>query len=177
MVLQEGEESGESMADWVSIRNEYISTQISTRDLAKKYGVSHSQIARRSSKEGWTEKRKTLRNKTETLCIQKTAEAVSDLQADRITLLMSASQKAAELLSERLDQMAADGKIKIYEIKAITEVLKNVRDLYATGDSTQEEAEDDGLMSALTATAEQVCAGEDDSSMLPEETHGEEESG
>lgn len=172
-----GEESGESVADWVSIKTEYINTQIGFRGLAEKYGVSKNTIARRAKEEGWSAERDRQRDRIGTLLGQKTAEAVSDLQAVRITLLMSASQKAAELLSERLDQMAADGKIKTYEIKAITEALKNVRDLYATDDSTQEETEDDGLVNALIATAEQVCAGEDDSSMLPEETHGEEESG
>jgi hypothetical protein len=63
---------------------------------------------------------------------QKTAEAVSDLQADRIAQLLSAGQKAAFLLSSRLEQMVEDGKIKTYEVKAITEALKNVRDLYKT---------------------------------------------
>lgn len=171
-----GKKSGESVPDWVSIKTEYISTQISTRELAKKHGVSHSQVARRSAVEKWVEQRETLRNKTETLCIQKTAEAVSDLQADRITQLLSAGQKAACLLSSRLDQMADDGKIKTYEIKAITEALKNVRDLYETEGADAGAKEDDGLISALSATAEQVCNGEDDSCMLPEVDDGEEES-
>lgn len=172
-----GTESGESVADWVSIRTEYINTRISTRDLAAKHGVSYSTLRKKAEKEGWAQARQEQGRNVSARIAQKTAEVVSDFQADRITLLMSASQKAAELLSERLDQMAADGKIKTYEIKAITEALKNVRDLYATDDNSQEEAEDDGLVSALTATAEQVCTGEDDSCMLPEEAHGEEEGG
>ena len=120
------------MPDWVSIKNEYITTQISTRDIAKKYGVSHSQIARRSAREKWAQQRETLRNETETLWLQKTAEAVSDVQTDRVVQLMEGGQLAVELLIERLHEMRCSGKIKTYEVKAITEALKNARDLYKT---------------------------------------------
>ena len=116
--------------DWLKIKTEYVTTQISTRDLAKKYGLSHSQIARRSSKEGWAVLRETARNETETLCVQKTIQAVSAFQADRIVQLMEGGDLSARLLIERLNQIAQSGKIKPYEIKAITEALKNVRDLY-----------------------------------------------
>lgn len=125
-------ESGECMVDWAAIKTEYITTQISTRDIAKKYGVSHSQIARRSSREKWAQHRETLRNETETLWLQKTAEAVSDVQTDRSVQLMEGGQLSVELLIERLREMKLSGKIKTYEVKAITEALKNVRDLYKT---------------------------------------------
>lgn len=172
-----GQKSGESVPDWVSIKTEYINTQISTRDLAAKHSVSYATLRKRAEKEGWTQARKEQGRSVGAKVAQKTAEAVSDLQADRITQLLSAGQKAACLLSSRLDQMADDGKIKTYEIKAITEALKNVRDLYETEGADTGAKEDDGLISALSATAEQVCNGEDDSCMLPEVDDGEEESG
>lgn len=127
-----GKESGEGMADWVSIKTEYINTQIGFRGLADKYSVSKNTIAKKAKEEGWAEERDRQRDRIGTLVGQKTAEAVSDLQADRIAQLLSAGQKAARLLNSRLDQMADDGKIKTYEVKAITEALKNVRDLYKT---------------------------------------------
>lgn len=171
-----GKKSGESVPDWVSIKTEYISTQISTRDLAAKHSVSYATLRRRAEKEGWTQARKEQWRNVGEKIAQKTAEAVSDLQADRIAQLLSAGQKAAVLLSSRLDQMADEGKIKTYEIKAVTEALKNVRDLYETDGADAVAKEDDGLISALSATAEQVCNGEDDSCMLPEVDDGEEES-
>lgn len=126
-----GKKSGENVSvDWLQIKMEYVTTQISTRELARKHGLSHSQIARRSSKEGWAALRETARNETETLCIQKTVQAVSDCQADRMVQLMQGGEQSARLLIQRLDQIAQSGKIKPYEIKAITEALKNVRDLY-----------------------------------------------
>ena len=138
-MIQEVSKSGEGMADWVSIKTEYINTQIGFRGLAAKYGVSKNTIARKAKEEGWAEERDRQRDRIGALVGQKTAEAVSDAQADRITQLLSGGQKAACLLSSRLDQMADDGKIKTYEIKAITEALKNVRDLYKTGEFPTED--------------------------------------
>lgn len=118
------------MADWVAIRMEYLTTQISTRDLAQKHGVSYSTLRKRAEKEQWTQKRAEQERKTAALVAQKTMEAVSDVQADRITQLITGGQRSAELLLGRLEQMAASGKIKTYEVKAITEAFKNIRDLY-----------------------------------------------
>lgn len=118
------------MADWVAIRTEYISTQISTRDLAKKHGVPYSTLRKRAEKEGWTQTRAEHERKTVAMVAQKTIDAVSDVQADRLAQLITGGQRSAELLLDRLNQMATSGKIKTYEVKAITEALKNIRDLY-----------------------------------------------
>lgn len=39
--------------DWAKIRNEYISTGISTRKLAEKYGVSANTLQARAKREKW----------------------------------------------------------------------------------------------------------------------------
>lgn len=118
------------MADWVTIRSEYISTQISTRDLAKKHGVPYSTLRKRAEKEAWAQLRSKQGRIVDALVAQKTAEAVSDAEADRITHLMAAGAKAARILSEQLDRMEESGDISTYEIRAIVESLKHVRDLY-----------------------------------------------
>lgn len=160
-------------ADWTAIKAEYLNTQISTRKLAEKYGVSYPSLRDRAKREDW----KCERSKNVANTLRKTADAVSGAHVDRITELMDGSRQAAALLIGRLGQMAEEGKIKTYEIKAITEAFKNIRDLYET-DTTPEDGEDsDGLMDALNATASEVCSGEDDSFMLPGGGNdGEEES-
>jgi hypothetical protein len=47
-----------------------------------------------------------------------------------VTQLIAAGEESAKLLMKRLEQMAASEKIKTYEVKAITESLKHLRDLY-----------------------------------------------
>lgn len=118
------------MADWVSIKTEYISTQISTRDLAQKHGVKYSTLRDRALREKWSKARSDYTSMLIAKTEQKTAEAVSDAQADRVSELMSAGAKAARMLSAQLDRMEESGKVKTYEVKAITESLKNIRDLY-----------------------------------------------
>ena len=139
----EVQKSGEGMADWVSIKTEYITTQISTRDLANKYGVKYATLRDRSAKEKWSELRAAHVSRTVAKTEQKTAEAISDIRANRIVQLMEGGKLAAGLLVERLHEMHATGKIKTYEVKAITEALKNVRDLYKTDELP---ADDDPLI-------------------------------
>lgn len=123
------------MADWVSIKNEYICTQISTRDLAKKHGVSYSALEKRCRKDGWAAER----GKTAANMRQKTVEAASAAQADRVVELLNGGRKAAALLISRLDQIAEEQEaVNPYEIKAITGALKNVRDLYGIDAGTED---------------------------------------
>lgn len=76
--------------DWDSIRNDYINgTEVdgkriypSTTDLSKKYNIDRGQLGRKSSKEGWLEKRQILVNKISTRCQQKTIEQVSNKGVD-----------------------------------------------------------------------------------------------
>ena len=46
------------MADWQTIKTEYITTDTSYRKLAKKYGVSYVQIGNVGKEENWVELRK-----------------------------------------------------------------------------------------------------------------------
>lgn len=151
------------MIDWVEIKNEYISTQISTRKLAEKHGVSYQTLRDKAKREKWVLQRSKIGAKSE----QKTAEAISTEQSNRIVSLMSACCKVSDLLNIRLDQMISDEKIKTYELKAITEALKNIRDLYETDTTPDGDEDSDGLMEALNATASDVCSGDDDSYLLP----------
>lgn len=63
---------------------------------------------------------------------RKTAEAVADAYADRNAVLTAAGERAAQLLTARLEQIMEEGKVKSYEVKAIAEALKTIRDLYRT---------------------------------------------
>lgn len=129
--------------DWLKIKTEYVTTQISLRDLAQKHGVSFSTVSRRSDKENWVQLRKEHEKEVSTKVIQKAAEASSCTHADRMAELIELSHCSAQLLGARLMQMAQTGKIKTYEVKAITEALKNVRDLYRTDETA---ADDDPLV-------------------------------
>jgi hypothetical protein len=52
--------------DWRTIRGDYISTNSTLRDLARKYDVSLATLGERASAEGWSEDREQLANKIRT---------------------------------------------------------------------------------------------------------------
>ena len=118
------------MADWVAIRNEYICSRISTRDLAQKYGVSYTTLRRHAEKGEWAKAREEYEREVSAKVAQKTIEATSCAHSSRIQRLIEGGELSAELLLVRLEQMAKSGKVKPYEIKTITESLKHIRDLY-----------------------------------------------
>lgn len=127
-------------ADWTAIKNEYITGSDSQRQLARKYGVSQASINRRIKAEKWDESRESFRIKM----IQKTTDAICDSEAERATVLSSISTKAARFLDERLDELIGSGA-KAYEIKAIMETARIIRDM----DKDSTHAEDDPLMKYL----------------------------
>lgn len=64
--------------DWNKIRIEYITTNASYRELAKKYKLSKDAVGNRGKKEGWPEQRRQHRDKTMAKTLDKDAEKKSD---------------------------------------------------------------------------------------------------
>lgn len=120
--------------NWRKIKAEYISGQISQRDLAKKYGIGASTLMRRASKEGWTKKREQAERKTLAKIEQKTAETVSDnavlLERAKTGLL----RLACEMIEAYPDVKAAEikrkqgGALLTYRMKDIAAVLSVLED-------------------------------------------------
>ena len=84
------------MADWQSIKTEYITTDTSYRKLAQKYGVSTTQICNVGRDEKWVELREQHLNKT----VAKTLDKISNKQADK----MSRIDKLTDQLLDKLEQ-------------------------------------------------------------------------
>lgn len=73
-------------ADWLKIKSEYVSSNVSYRKLAEKYGVNKDTIALRAKKENWKELRGRQADKIHTRAIQKTEEKLSDALSDEAAL-------------------------------------------------------------------------------------------
>ena len=65
--------------DWLKIKTEYITTDVSLRRLAAKHNVGESTLFARASKEKWVEQREQHQSKT----VAKTLDAISNKQVDR----------------------------------------------------------------------------------------------
>ncbi|MEM5781133.1 MAG: helix-turn-helix domain-containing protein [Lawsonibacter sp.] len=103
------------MADWLKIRNEYVSGSISYRKLAEKHGVSFNTLKGRAVTEGWAEEREKQHHRIATKTQQKVADVVSTKEADRIGRILSAADlllAKIEEASSQLDTHIVTNKVK-----------------------------------------------------------------
>ncbi|HJI69442.1 MAG TPA: hypothetical protein OIM14_03990 [Oscillospiraceae bacterium] len=88
--------------DWDAIKQEYISTNISQRELAEKYGVSVSSLGKRCASEGWGGLRKKFRKKVE----KKTMEKISRKKACELAKIGVCADKLVRLIDDSLNDTA-----------------------------------------------------------------------
>lgn len=116
--------------DWPKLKTEYVTTAITTRALAKKYGLAYSTVARRSANEAWSEARRAFESKYVSEVEQKVVKATSD----KTTELLSRELRIADRLSELIENKLAEEKnispnaIKEYAntIKILEQVKRSI---------------------------------------------------
>lgn len=102
--------------DWLKIKTEYITTDISYRKLAEKYGINYSVLGARGRAEGWVEQRTQFQAKTHTKTVEKIAEKKAR-QAAKVGDLADKLLIKLEQAIEELDQAMVTHKTKTREIK------------------------------------------------------------
>lgn len=112
------------MIDWKTIETEYITTDISHRDLAAKHGVSRSTLGQRAKTDNWSDKRSQYRAKT----VSKAVNAVGTKQANMAAKLYGVGglllDKVKSLLEDNPEVLADTSAMKDVSV-----VLKNLKDL------------------------------------------------
>ncbi len=93
------------LVDWLTIKTEYINSNISQRDIAKKYNVSFSTLQVRARKEKWTEERKKQYDEIEASVRQKALDVISKQKIDRVTKLLTISDALVEQLETATQQL------------------------------------------------------------------------
>lgn len=144
------------MADWKAIKTEYITTDTSYRKLAQKYGVNPTNIAKRASKEKWTEERKKNANKA----LSKTLNAISTKQAERTAKLIGVSDLLLDKVKELLEtnaELLVDTSI----MRDVSVVLKNLKDIQMIK-SDADMREQEARIEKLRADAKQRNNDDDD---------------
>ena len=131
------------MADWQSIKTEYITTDTSYRKLAQKYGVTYTNIGIRSRKEGWPELREQHNAKT----ITKTMNAIASNQASRAARLQTVADKLlakVERLVDEGDELLTDTST-MRDIARVLKDLKDIQMIKSDADMREQEARIDKL--------------------------------
>jgi len=88
------------MPDWEAIKSEYITTSISYRKLAEKWGVSFRTLADRAKREGWPIERDNYRNSVVTRTVQIVSSRTSSTNANRLLRLQEAADSMSKVIAE-----------------------------------------------------------------------------
>ena len=129
--------------DWAAVKTEYITSTVSYRKLAEKYGVSFRYMSVRGRSEGWVEARKQYQQSIADKIIEKVADERVSRDAQKLLLL----QKSADLMSEAILKVfedarafnrfiVSDGNFSVEErvfnkvdTKAMREITASIKDL------------------------------------------------
>ena len=102
--------------DWLKIKTEYITTDISYRKLAEKYGMRYATVQKHGYDENWQE----LRNQYRITAVSKSAEKIAEKKARQAAKVGDLADKLLiklEQAIEELDQTMVTHKTKTREIK------------------------------------------------------------
>lgn len=132
--------------DWLAIKNDYINGLGSYRKLAEQYGVSRSTLEKRAKAEEWAKKRDEQCGKVEAEVGQKTAELIVQKEVDRVTRLLSISDRFVDRIEQairELDQTQVTHKTK-------TRVIE-YKDKRADGKPTKETVQEEEQVIAVAS--------------------------
>ena len=118
--------------DWTTIKNEYISSEISMRKLAAKHNVDLKSIATHSKQEGWVAQRDEYRNRVQAKTLQNLEEAASNFQAE-------VSGSARKLLDKVNEVLALDEALAPRDLKSLSSTLLDLRDILSVGGDSDAE--------------------------------------
>jgi hypothetical protein len=122
------------MADWNTIKTEYITTNISYRALEKKYGINYKVIADKGKSEGWKELRSQHAHNTFT----KILEADTEQKVSRSERLQNVADEVLKLV-EAYIKASDPTEMDTQSMKHISGVLKDIKEVQRTSKDLEEQ--------------------------------------
>lgn len=126
------------MVDWLAVKTEYVTTAISYRELARKYGVSRKTIADRGKAGNWVQERGQYRDEY----TSKLKAAAAQGQAERVALFVSVADNLLGKIEEIVESENAQ-PMTAKDIRALTAAmgdLKDIMDIRSNADTREQEA-------------------------------------
>ena len=129
-------------SEWQKIKTEYISNaNISTRQLAAKYGISYSALCQRCAREKWVEARK----QKQSILDAKVIERAAEREADRAAATYDAADMALETITALLQKDVDTDTISVADLKTITGALKDIRYVLGIRNETEKAIQEERL--------------------------------
>lgn len=85
--------------DWDKIRTEYITTDLSLKDISEKYGVQQRLVNTKSSEQGWVDQRKKYNAKV----VEKAVNKVATKRANQLAKELTIADNISNVLKKALD--------------------------------------------------------------------------
>lgn len=135
--------------DWAAMRAEYISSRVSYRELAEKYGVSSAMVCKKAKKEKWVELRKKAGEKGIAKVMQKTADKTASnaaIAADLKHSLLVRLQKIEKQFPRNATEVRLfkGDKVTVFKIRDLTAAYKDL-----TEDMTAAVSQTNDLLQSL----------------------------
>lgn len=111
--------------DWIKIRTEYETTNISQRKLSEKHDVSYNTLKDKANREKWAKSKEETHIKIASKTHQKAIEKISDDKSDRNIRHLNVWDK----ILNKIDDLASKDKWTIYTINGIVEIDVEPKDL------------------------------------------------
>jgi DNA-binding MurR/RpiR family transcriptional regulator len=110
--------------DWAKLKAEYLTTaDTSYRDLAKKYGVNATTIARKAGKEDWVLEKQRQANRT----LSRTLSADSNRAVNRAMRLQAVADKLIDKVEAMVDRV--DENTTQQSLRQLTGALKDLKEI------------------------------------------------
>ncbi len=88
-----------SKYDWDNIRTEYITSDLSLKDISDKYGVSQRLVNTKSAEQGWVDQRKKYNAKV----VEKAVNKVAAKRANQLAKELTIADNISNVLKKALD--------------------------------------------------------------------------
>ena len=85
--------------DWDKIRTEYITTDLSLKDITEKYGVQQRLVNTKSAEQGWVDQRKKYNAKV----VEKAVNKVATKRANQLAKELTIADNISNVLKKALD--------------------------------------------------------------------------
>lgn len=109
---------------WNKIREEYVSSSISYRDLSSKYGINKSTIFKRAKNEGWFSQRSAMHTEV----VQKADAGIVDARLKMYSKACDVSEMILNKIQQNIESFG-DNPIPGTELKAYTGAIKDIREM------------------------------------------------
>lgn len=123
-----------AIIDWNKIKNEYAVTNISTRDLAAKYGVPYGTLSKRAMREKWVQARERLLPSVEAgrqqAVAEAEAEAIQKVSYEEYKGILAAAGLLSEKIVEAVQMMSAEDVLKDKRgLRSLTGAIKDLTEI------------------------------------------------